>query len=148
LRGFFTNWKTSSNPEFMSKRLWIERFLGRAALAVCFAVFLAPFVYCQARAPLTLDNVSNLLKGGVSSRRVAQLIRENGVGFKLDQKSLKRLKEDGAGEDIFVAIKKNTTPRPPPRLKPDPRCHEILLRVQLGEVLSSEERKILEEKCS
>lgn len=148
LRRYFSLGRNVSNAELTSKPWCIERFLRSAVLVVWFAFLFVPFAYCQTRAPLTVDHVSALLKGGVSSRRIAQLIRENGVGFKLDEKSLKRLKQEGASNDLLMAIKKTTTPRPPPPGKTDPRCHEILARIQLGEVLSSDERKILEGKCS
>ncbi len=60
----------------------------------------------QPRKVLTLNDVSDLIKNGVSPNRIAQLVEEHGVGFELDDRALRRLKQDGANETILSAVKK------------------------------------------
>ena len=55
---------------------------------------------------LTLNDISDLIKNGVSPNRIAQLVEEHGVGFELDDRALRRLKQDGANETILSAVKK------------------------------------------
>ncbi len=60
----------------------------------------------QPRKVLTLNNISELIKNGVTPNRIARLVEENGVGFELDDRALQRLKQDGADETVLSAVKK------------------------------------------
>ena len=60
----------------------------------------------QPRKVFTLNDISDLIKNGVSPNRIAQLVEEHGVGFELDDRALRRLKQDGANETILSSVKK------------------------------------------
>ena len=60
----------------------------------------------QARKPLTADEISELLKSGVSTNRLVQLVESYGVAFELDDRTLRRLKENGATSEVLSSVKK------------------------------------------
>src|SRR5262245_24494836 len=64
------------------------------------------FIFAQDRAPLTLNQVSDLLKQGISSSRIAQLVEQYGVAFELNDAASKRLRQDGADEVVLSAVKR------------------------------------------
>ena len=53
----------------------------------------------------TLNDISDLTKNGVSLNRIAQLVEERGVEFELDERALRRLKQDGANDRVLSAVK-------------------------------------------
>jgi hypothetical protein len=77
-----------------------------ATLAIILLVVCALPVLAQARKALTLDDISDLINNAVRPNRIAQLVEEHGVGFELDDRALRRLKQDGAKETVFLAVKK------------------------------------------
>ena len=78
----------------------------RAILAIFFLVVYALPALAQPRKVLTLNDISDLIKNGVTPNRIAQLVEEHGVGFELDDRALRRLKQDGANETVLSAVKK------------------------------------------
>ena len=64
------------------------------------------FIFAQDRTPLTLNQVSDLLKQGISSSRIAQLVEQYGVAFELNDAASKRLRQDGADEVVLSAVKR------------------------------------------
>jgi hypothetical protein len=78
----------------------------RAILAIFFLVVYALPTLVQAQKAFTLNDISNLIKNGVTPNRIAQLVEERGVGFELDDRALRRLKQDGANETVLAAVKK------------------------------------------
>ena len=60
----------------------------------------------QPQKVFTLNDISDLIKNGVTPNRIAQLVEERGVGFELDDRALRRLKQDGANETVLSAVKK------------------------------------------
>jgi hypothetical protein len=64
------------------------------------------FAFAQDRPALTLNQISELLKNGVSSTRIARLVEQYGVGFGLDETALRRLKADGADEVLLSTVKR------------------------------------------
>lgn len=62
--------------------------------------------WAQDQAALTLDQISKLLRGGVASARVAQLVEQRGVDFDLNDTAVRQLKSDGANETVLAAVKK------------------------------------------
>lgn len=80
-----------------------------ATLATILLVVCALPVLGQARKALTLDEISDLIKNAVRPNRIAQLVEEHGVGFELDDRALRRLKQDGAKETVLLAVKKMST---------------------------------------
>ena len=62
--------------------------------------------FTQSGKVLTLNEISDLIKNGVSPNRIAQLVEEHGVGFELDDRAMRRLKQDGANDTVLSAVKK------------------------------------------
>lgn len=56
--------------------------------------------------PLSQATISDLIKNRVSPNRIAQLIQEHGIDFALDERILRRLKQDGADEAVLAALKR------------------------------------------
>jgi hypothetical protein len=79
-----------------------------ATLAIILLVVCALPVLAQARKALTLDDISDLINNAVRPNRIAQLVEERGVGFELDDRALRRLKQDGANETVLLAVKKTS----------------------------------------
>ena len=77
-----------------------------AILAIFFLVVYALPTLAQPQKVFTLNDISDLIKNGVTPNRIAQLVEEHGVGFELDDRALRRLKQDGANETVLSAVKK------------------------------------------
>jgi hypothetical protein len=77
-----------------------------AILAIFFLVVYALPTLAQAQKAFTLNDISDLIKNGVTPNRIAQLVEERGVGFELDDRALRRLKQDGANDTVLSAVKK------------------------------------------
>jgi len=60
----------------------------------------------QPKKGFTLNDISDLTKNGVSPNRIAQLVEERGGEFELDERVLRRLKQDGANDRVLSAVKK------------------------------------------
>ena len=73
---------------------------------VFFVALFGSFVFAQDRAALTLNQIRDLVKSGISSSRIAQLVEQYGVNFELNDAASKRLREDGADEVVLAAVKK------------------------------------------
>jgi hypothetical protein len=70
-----------------------------------FVALFGSFVFAQDRT-LTIDQISDLLKQGISSSRIAQLVEQFGVNFELNEAASKRLRKDGADEVVLAAVKR------------------------------------------
>jgi hypothetical protein len=77
-----------------------------AILAIFFLVVYALPTLAQPQKVFTLNDISDLIKNGVTPNRIAQLVEERGVGFELDDRALRRLKQDGANDTVLSAVKK------------------------------------------
>jgi hypothetical protein len=73
---------------------------------VLFVGLLGSLVFAQDRTALTLNQIDDLLKNGVSSTRIAQLVEQRGVSFELTETALRRLKGDGADEVLLATVKR------------------------------------------
>ena len=71
-----------------------------------FGTLFVSFVSAQDRTALTLNQIRDLVKSGISSSRIAQLVEQYGVNFELNDAASKRLREDGADEVVLSAVKK------------------------------------------
>ena len=71
-----------------------------------FGTLFVSFIFAQDRTALTLNQVSDLLKQGISSSRIAQLVEQYGVAFELNDAASKRLRQDGADEVVLSAVKR------------------------------------------
>ena len=76
-----------------------------------------------AQKSLALTEIQDLLKGGVSPKRVATLVEQYGVSFALTDDMEKELRKLGADSDLLLVIAKkrvqpvpNVTPTPQPAL--------------------------------
>lgn len=74
--------------------------------ALTFAIMFGALAWAQDQSALTLDQIGKLLKGGVGSARVAQLVEQRGIGFELNDAAIRQLKADGANEVVLGAVKK------------------------------------------
>jgi hypothetical protein len=63
-------------------------------------------VYPQSRNALSLNAISELLKSGVSSNRIVQLVEGHGISFEADERVLQRLRDDGGNEPVLAAVRK------------------------------------------
>jgi len=73
---------------------------------VLFVALFASFGFAQDRPALTLNQISDLLKNGLSSTRIAQLVEQRGIGFELNETALRQLKAGGADELVLSTVKK------------------------------------------
>jgi len=73
---------------------------------VLFVTLFASFGFAQDRPALTLNQISDLLKNGVSSTRIAQLVEQRGVGFELNEAAVRQLKAGGADELVLSTVKR------------------------------------------
>lgn len=62
---------------------------------------------------LTKADILDLLKGDVSSDRVAALVRERGIKFAPSEDDLKEIRAAGGGDDLVDALKQAETPPKP-----------------------------------
>ena len=67
-----------------------------AILAIFFLLVYTLPTLAQPQKVFTLNDISDLIKNGVTPNRIAKLVEEHGVGFELDDRALRRLKQDGA----------------------------------------------------
>lgn len=75
-------------------------------LAIFVLVVFALPALAQPQKVFTLNDISDLIKNGVTPNRIAKLVEEHGVGFELDDRALRRLKQDGANDTVLSAVKK------------------------------------------
>jgi TPR repeat protein len=118
-------------------------------LLFLFSAAIAAMPQSDARA-LSLDDVMNLLKGGVTPMRVKNVVAERGVDFQLSGDVDKRLRNAGASDDVILQIAKSyrtgsssAAPKrapAPERAPADPmnpsepkEQYELALRYQKGE---------------
>jgi hypothetical protein len=73
---------------------------------VFFVALFGSFAFAQDRTALTLNQISDLLKSGVSSTRIVQLLEQNGVGFELNEAALRRLRANGADARVLSTVKR------------------------------------------
>jgi chemotaxis protein histidine kinase CheA len=80
----------------------------RIALTVIVIVLFVSIypIYPQARKPFTVNEISELVKSGVNPDRVARFVEQYGVAFELDDRTLQRLKQDGASEAVLSAVRR------------------------------------------
>ena len=57
-----------------------------------------------AKKPLTKDQVMGLVKGGVPSARVAELVQENGIDFAVTEDYIRSLRSAGAHQELIDAL--------------------------------------------
>jgi hypothetical protein len=77
-----------------------------AILAILFLLVYALPTLAQPQKVFTLNDISDLIKNGVTPNRIAKLVEEHGVGFELDDPALRRLKQDGANDTVLSAVRK------------------------------------------
>jgi hypothetical protein len=89
-------------------RFWrVFRATSRYTItAVLLMVVYALPALAQPKKGFTLNDIRDLTKNGVSPNRIAQLVEERGVEFELDDRALRRLKQDGANDRVLSAVKK------------------------------------------
>src|SRR5262245_10554522 len=58
--------------------------------------------------PLTVEEIEYLLREGVTVRRVATLVEEQGVSFEVTESIKERLRKAGADEGVLAAVDRAT----------------------------------------
>jgi len=77
------------------------------ALRLVFAVLaLASAGWSQERGPLSLPNIEELLRGGVSHEGIGQLIKDRGINFEATEAVKNRLSKAGAGSAVIEAVER------------------------------------------
>jgi hypothetical protein len=99
-------------------------------------------VYPQARKALAVNELSELIRSGVSSTRVARLVDEHGVAFELDERTLQRLKQDGATEPVLSAVKRMSVRYTEERQQKIKEQAEAAKRQQQEEAKRKQEEKV------
>ncbi|HEV2021051.1 MAG TPA: hypothetical protein VGQ94_00830 [Terriglobales bacterium] len=56
--------------------------------------------------PFTVQDVVDMLLGGISPKRAATLIQERGVDFALNDKTEQQIRAGGGDSDLLLAIAK------------------------------------------
>jgi len=91
----------------------MRRAIYRVQLAGLSAFFLALTVSATARPaaaeqgrPLNEREVIELLQGGVSSGRVAEIVTERGIAFDFTAESEQRIREAGGADDLVAALRR------------------------------------------
>lgn len=73
---------------------------------VFFIALFGSLAFSQERKPVTLTQISDLLKDGVRPSRIAEFVERYGVDFELNEAASRRLKAAGADEVVLSAVKK------------------------------------------
>lgn len=96
-------------------------------LLVCLTMFLLFSIgHSQDRKALSLTDLEDLLRAGVTSKRLVTLIEERGVDFEVTKEIRQRLRSTGAGDQVIQALEK---------------AGEIFSRRKLEEKLAEEKQK-------
>lgn len=69
-------------------------------------MFVASGVFPQERRPLSVNDIEELLKAGVSQRRVAEIVEERGVDFEATETTRGTLKKAGADAVVMQAVER------------------------------------------
>jgi hypothetical protein len=119
--------------------------MRRHVITIAFFVALSgSFAFAQDRA-LTLNQVSDLLKQGISSSRIAQLVEQYGVGFELNEAAARRLRQDGADEVVLSAVKRMSARYAEEQRRKRSEAEDAKRREQQEEAQRRAERKRQEE---
>lgn len=91
---------------FFGEVMKMRKYL--ALMSVLPSLLLASFVFSQERKPLSVEDIEELLRSGVSSRRVAELVGERGVNFEMTAEKRNRLASVGVDAEVTSAVEKAT----------------------------------------
>jgi tetratricopeptide (TPR) repeat protein len=92
----------------------------KVAFALLFWVFIMSpyFIGAQTRQkPLSVEEIEDLLRSGVSSPRLGEIIKQQGVNFKMADDIERRLRQAGADNGLILIMRGTPLPPSPP---PDP----------------------------
>ncbi|MBI4489943.1 MAG: SUMF1/EgtB/PvdO family nonheme iron enzyme, partial [Deltaproteobacteria bacterium] len=112
------------------------------------SIFLASIAFSQERRALSVEDVEDLLKSGVSQRRVAELVQERGVNFEATGEIRERLKRAGAEEALILVLGKASLEFVKRRVEEEKRrADEDRKKIEEQKIkLEEEKRKVEEEK--
>lgn len=79
---------------------------GRIAQQVADDAHLKPTATPTTITPFVVADITELLKGGVSSKRVAMLVQQRGVSFVLDEDSERKIRDAGGNAELLLVISK------------------------------------------
>ena len=86
--------------------IFVESGSIMASLAFVFCFFVSVAFAQQAKKPLSLEDIEQLLKIGVSSRGAARVIDDHGVNFEVTEDVKERLRKAGADSTVIQAVEK------------------------------------------
>ncbi len=105
--------------------------VGRCLACLALLLALAGAAAAEKGKPLSVRDAMELLQGGVPSSRIAQLVAEQGISFRLFDELEKRFREAGATQELIDAIQKASLPQEP---EPQPsRPGTLKIQSQPGE---------------
>jgi hypothetical protein len=93
----------------------------------------------------SLNEISELLKNGVSNNRIAQLVEEHGVGFELGDHAVRQLQRDGANEILFAAVRRASARYAEERLRQRRLAEEEVKRRQEAERRTAEQKRRIQD---
>jgi hypothetical protein len=109
---------------------WVLRGIGGVlipGLVLCGALLYSRAMPQKSRGPLSKDEITDLLKSGVTPARVAGLVRELGVSFQLSAAIENELKSAGATDELFRALR-DSAPKAPPPVSRAPAVGALLIK--------------------
>jgi hypothetical protein len=102
----------------------------------------------QQRKPLAVNEISELLKSGVSANRIIQLVEAHGVAFELDDRALQRLKHDAATAPVLSAVKKMSARYAEEKQRIKRQQEEVARRLREEEAGGEKKRKFAQRRRS
>ncbi|MGH9405185.1 MAG: tetratricopeptide repeat protein [Terriglobia bacterium] len=101
-------------------------------LVIFTAALFASALLAARPAPLSEDQIAGLLRGGVASERIADLVKARGVSFPVSSRVLQALREDGAQSVLLRQLEqpsaRSTAPDAMPRRDPGPASQALQYR--------------------
>jgi len=100
-------------------------------LVMLAAITVAGPVAAEKGKPLSVKDVTELLKGSVPSSEIARLVGENGISFRMFDELESQFREAGATDELIDALKKASKPEDTP--PPAPATGMLKVQPQPGE---------------
>lgn len=113
---------------------------------IFFMVILASLTFSQERRPLSVGDIEELLKAGVSQRRVAEIVGERGVDFEATEPIRGTLKAAGANTVVIQAVERAALEFTKRKVEEERAKAEVEKRKMEEEKRKTEEAKRKEEE--
>lgn len=121
---------TSETQPYPAGRKARFLFLGWVWV-VLVALAAAVPLHAEKGKPLSVKDVTDLLKGSVPSSEIAQVVTEDGITFRMDDALETQFRQAGATDELIDALKKASKPEETP--PPSPATGTMKIQSQPGE---------------